>query len=276
MAPPPRWTRGLAHVGTAGLAPSTRPRILTASRTRSGAVPVKTTRQENHATLFPLLARGHGKPTCLIMGITDKRHQAASGARSRECDVKTEWVFGISQSNDRRRREVRDAAIAMDRMTLLRDRVVSCLIGGTGLLLVIVGSFLPWVVSGTVRRSSYAIAGIADRLGIAGDGVVGILVASWPFVGVLCMTPVIAACLRWWRTSGLLGVLIGLAAGLLSFGIVILTAGSSGLGVRLDPFGPAVMAAGSILLLAGGCALAVGVGSPIRRTRGRKDANFQQ
>jgi len=141
---------------------------------------------------------------------------------------------------------------------------VSCWIGGAGLTLVIVGSFLPWVISGTVRRSSYAIVGVVDRLGIAGDGILGILVASWPFVGVLAMTPVIAACLRWWRTAGLLGALIGLAAGLFSFGIVILAAGRSGLSVRLDPIGPAVMAAGSILLLCGGCALAFGVGSPIR------------
>jgi hypothetical protein len=159
---------------------------------------------------------------------------------------------------------------------MLRGRVVSCLIGGVGLILVIVGSFLPWVISGTVRRSSYAIVGIVDRLGVAGDGVVGTLVASWPFVGVLCMTPVVAACLRWWRTAGLLGVVIGLAAAVLSFGILVLTARSSGLSVRLDPIGPAVMAAGSILLICGGGALAIGVGSPIRRQRGRNIANFQR
>jgi hypothetical protein len=164
----------------------------------------------------------------------------------------------------------------MTRVGVLRARVVSCLIGGTGLALVIVGSFLPWVISGTVRRSSYAIVGVVDRLGVAGDGMIGILVAGWPFVGVLCMTPVVAACLRWWRTSGLLGALVGLTAGLLSFGIVVLAAGRSGLGVRLDPIGPAVMAAGSILLFCGGCALAIGVGSPVRRTRSRNSANFQR
>jgi hypothetical protein len=178
-------------------------------------------------------------------------------------------VFITSPANHPRHSEEQGTATALQRMTLLRDRVVSCLIGGTGLILVIVGSFLPWVISGTVRRSSYAIVGIVDRLGVAGDGIVGILVASWPFVGVLCMTPVVAGCLRWWRTSGLLGIFVGLAAGVLSFGVVILTAGSSGLTVRLDPIGPAVMAAGSVLLLCGGCALAVGVGSPIRRTPDR-------
>jgi hypothetical protein len=179
--------------------------------------------------------------------------------------VKTGRVFDKPQLNDPGFGEVSDTARAMDHVLVLRGRVVSCLIAGIGLALVIVGSFLPWVISGTVRRSSYAIVGVVDRLGIAGDGILGILVASWPFVGVLCMTPVIAACLRWWRTAGLLGALVGFAAGVFSFGIVILTAGASGLSVRLDPIGPAVMAAGSILLLCGGCALAIGVGSPVRR-----------
>ena len=190
--------------------------------------------------------------------------------------VKTGRVFDTPRAGESQLRDAHALATGATRVGVLRARVVSCLIAGTGLVLVIVGSFLPWVVSGTVRRSSYAIVGIVDRLGVAGDGIVGILVAGWPFVGVLCMTPVVAACLRWWRTSGLLGALVGLTAGLLSFGIVVLAAGRSGLGVRLDPIGPAVIAAGSILLFCGGCALAIGVGSPVRRTRSRNSANFQR
>jgi len=146
-----------------------------------------------------------------------------------------------------------------------RVRVGLCVIGGAGLVLVVVGSFLPWVVSGTVRRSSYAIVGVIDRLGIADGGVLGFLLVAWPFVGLLCMTPVVAACLRWWGVAGALAVLLGLAAGVLSFGIVLLAAGRAGLGVRLDPIGPAVMAAGAVLLVVGGGALGIGAGSPIRR-----------
>ncbi len=68
--------------------------------------------------------------------------------------------------------------------------MVCCLlIGGAGIVLVVVGSFLPWVVSGTVRRSSYAIVGILGRLGIGEDGPLGVLISAWPLIGVLCMTP---------------------------------------------------------------------------------------
>ena len=80
-----------------------------------------------------------------------------------------------------------------------------------GLVLALVGSFLPWVVSGQVRRSSYAVTGMIDRLGVAGDGVLGSLVARWPFIGLLCAAPVVAALLRRWVIAGALGVVLGVA-----------------------------------------------------------------
>jgi hypothetical protein len=157
----------------------------------------------------------------------------------------------------------------------LRLLVVCCLVAGSGLLLVVTGSFLPWVVSGSVRRSSYAIVGLIDRLGVAGDGVIGVLIRNWPLAGVLFMTPVLAGCLRWWRTAGVLGVLVGLTSGVLAFGVLLLTTGMGGLGVRLDPVGPAVMAAGAILVLLGGVALASRAFSPVRRGHTRPNATHQ-
>ncbi len=143
-----------------------------------------------------------------------------------------------------------------------------CLFAGAGLLLVIGGSFLPWVVSGSVRRSSYAVVGVADRLGFGETGPVGLLITVWPLVGVLSMTPVIAAALRWWRVAGALSVVVAVGTAVVSFGILWVAVGRVGLTVRLDPIGPAVMAAGSLLLLVGGLGLAFGAGSPVR-TQGR-------
>jgi hypothetical protein len=147
-------------------------------------------------------------------------------------------------------------------------RLAACLIGGTGLVLVVAGSFLPWVISGNVRRSSYAILGVVDRLGIAGDGLLGALVAHWPLAGALCVVPLLSGALRWWRVTGILSMLVGLASGVLSLGILTMAAGVGVLSVRLDPIGPAVMAAGAILLFSGGLALALGAGSPHRSRAG--------
>jgi hypothetical protein len=153
----------------------------------------------------------------------------------------------------------------------LRLRIACCWLTGCGLVLVIVGSFLPWVVSGSVKRSSYAIVGVVDRLGIAGDGVLAALIALWPFIGVLCFAPVIAALLRRWRIAGVLATLIGLFAAALALGILFVGVGRTALTVRLDPLGPTVMAAGGLLLLGGGLCMSFGNSSPIRRTNGRSD-----
>lgn len=171
-------------------------------------------------------------------------------------------------STQQESRQQESSHIPTARPSALRVRVTCCLIGGAGLVLVIAGSFLPWVVSGTVRRSSYAIVGVLGRLGIGDNGPIGVLVGAWPLIGVLCMTPVVAAGLRWWRTSGVLAALLAVAAGLLSFGVIVVTAGRSAGGIGVDPVGPAVMAAGAVLLFCGGIALALGAGSPIRRTIG--------
>jgi hypothetical protein len=149
-------------------------------------------------------------------------------------------------------------------MTARRLRVLWCLLAGSGLVLVIGGSFLPWVISGSVRRSSYAVIGVADRLGFGADGPIGLLIGAWPLFGVMAMTPVLAAALRQWRVAGALGVVVAVGAGVVSFGILWVAAGRIGLTVRLDPIGPAVMAAGSLLLLSGGIGLLAGHRSPDR------------
>lgn len=157
----------------------------------------------------------------------------------------------------------------------LRWRIAQCWLAGAGLGLVIAGSFLPWVISGTVTRSIYAIAGVVDRLGVAGDGPVATVIAYFPIIAALSFVPIIAAAFRRWRLAGALAMLIGLAASVLSIGILALTLGKAGLTVRVDPMGPSVMAAGGLLLLAGGGCLSFGNSSPIRRSAGRSEAMNQ-
>ena len=128
----------------------------------------------------------------------------------------------------------------------------------------IVGSFLPWVVSGQVRRSSYAVAGVIDRLGIAGDGVLGlarrpVAAASVP----LCMLPVSPRCCAGGGPPACSRRCSGSPAAALSIGALVFAAraGRSG-SVSLDPLGPAVMAAGAALLLVGGLLLTFRRSSP--------------
>jgi hypothetical protein len=54
-----------------------------------------------------------------------------------------------------------------------------------GALLAIVGTFLPWLRSGTRRRNSYEIFSLVDRLGISQSSLVGWGVRLWPVVPFL-------------------------------------------------------------------------------------------
>ena len=145
-----------------------------------------------------------------------------------------------------------------DRPARYPGRVAALIFAAAGLVLAVVGSFLPWVVSGQVRRSSYAVTGMIDRLGIAGDGVLGSLVAGWPLIGLLCATPVVAALLRRWAVAGALCVVLGIAMATVSLALLAVGGGGA-IGVQVDPIGPSVTSAGGMLLTVGGAWLIIGV-----------------
>ena len=61
---------------------------------------------------------------------------------------------------------------------------------------VVLATFLPWLHSGSTSRSSYELLGLLDRLGIAPDGPVSVLVRWWPLVPLVVTTAVVLA---WWQ-----------------------------------------------------------------------------
>lgn len=65
-------------------------------------------------------------------------------------------------------------------------------IASTGAVVVLVGSFLPWLASGSASRSSYDLLGIVDRLGFSPDGVVGWAVRLWPLLPLLLVVTVVS------------------------------------------------------------------------------------
>lgn len=122
-------------------------------------------------------------------------------------------------------------------------------VASSGALVVLVGSFLPWLASGTADRSSYDLLGIVDRLGFSPDGVVGWAVRLWPLLPLLLVVTVISHHITSDR-SWLPAVRSGTAA------LSALYAGAVALAVRLAPDiglfeprpGPWVTLAGALLL----------------------------
>jgi hypothetical protein len=135
---------------------------------------------------------------------------------------------------------------------------VGAVVGALGLLSVVLGTFLPWLVSGGVARNSYAIVGIVGRLGLAGTGFGATALSLWPFLGPVAMLPLIAAIIRWWRTAGVIALLFGLLTGVVGGGVLAVAGGNGGAGIALAYPGPAVTALGGLSAVVGSVLVLIG------------------
>ena len=124
--------------------------------------------------------------------------------------------------------------------------------GGLGLVLVVAGTFLPWLASGEVLRNSYQVTGVAARLAIGGQGPVTAALRWWPLVGPLYFLPLLLALLHCRRAAGIVALLLGLLAALLGVTTLVVASGRSSSGVGVVATGPVVLAIGGVLYAAAG------------------------
>lgn len=122
-------------------------------------------------------------------------------------------------------------------------------LGVLGIVVTITGTFLPWLVSGTVRRNSYAVAGLADRLLVEPGSAGAVAVGAWPYLGPLLLVPVVLAAFRWWRSSAVIALLGAALAGTVA-GMAIGIGPSQEL-VSLSLIGPVVVLLGVVLTVTG-------------------------
>lgn len=116
---------------------------------------------------------------------------------------------------------------------------------GTGLLILVAGTFLPWLRSGTVERTSYSADGVARRL-LDLHGLTGAVLMVWPFLSLLCAAALGLLILRVTRIAVTLAALCALAAGIVC--VRVLTTHSNSI-VGVATIGPAVTLAGCAVVL---------------------------
>lgn len=118
-------------------------------------------------------------------------------------------------------------------------------------LVAVLGTFMPWLHTGSTSRSSYDLLGLVTRLGFAPDGVLSFLVQAWPAVPLLLTSAVVLA---WWgRSVAALAISI---IGTVYTGGVSLTLAIRSANAPIDlGIGPIVCSIGSIGFL--GSAVAV-------------------
>ncbi|MAT06023.1 MAG: hypothetical protein CL424_13375 [Acidimicrobiaceae bacterium] len=149
-------------------------------------------------------------------------------------------------------------------------RLTGRVVAAVGAVIALVGTFLPWLVSGTVERTSYELLDLVERLGFSPDGLVGLALTVWPLAPLGLVLCVVA---QWpWRGwqgkwagwgAAALAVVVGLYVG--ATAAAVLTAPEVGL-FRVRN-GASVTLAGALVMLAGAAVDAAGVRREIRRGR---------
>lgn len=145
-------------------------------------------------------------------------------------------------------------ALAVQRNVIGR---VTATVGAT---VALVGTFLPWLRSGSRRRNSYEIFSLIERLGISQSSVVGWGLRVWPVVPFLLA---LAVTLHWftrrWLTGGSTALAVVYVGGV---SVAVETAPASSL-IAVE-YGPWVTIAGVVTLAIGAvtCATGRGIGGP--------------
>jgi hypothetical protein len=118
-----------------------------------------------------------------------------------------------------------------------------------GASVALAGTFMPWLTSGSVDRSSYDLLDLLDRLGFASGGAMDAALTVWPVVPLLLVVSIVAALVP--RVPPVVDVALwtptGLYVGVVSVG-VLAAPGATLLRVR---FGVWVSVIGALLVLAG-------------------------
>jgi len=140
-------------------------------------------------------------------------------------------------------------------------------VASTGLIGIVVASFLPWLTSGGVLRNSYSSVGVVRRLVLAGGGYADTALSFWPLLGPVVMLAVTAGILRWWRTAAILTLLVGFITGGLAGGVLAVVSSRRTIGVGLALVGPVWTVVAAVVAIFG--ATAVLFGARRQNTRSR-------
>jgi hypothetical protein len=137
-----------------------------------------------------------------------------------------------------------------------------------GLITSIVGTFLPWLKSGSTTRDSYEVLSLRDLAGL--DGVAGSVV-TWVWVGLTPLAVVAAGLyvVRFRRFAACVGLLFGTIGGTVAL-LATVQGDSKGALVGISIAGPALTLAGAVLTIVGAITVLTSTRRSAVRTPGGK------
>lgn len=119
-----------------------------------------------------------------------------------------------------------------------------------GLAVLVIGSFLPWLRSGNVRRNSYESAGLAEHFGLVDNVVLSTLLRAWIAVPALSVIGVALFALGLPRVAAALVLPVSTLVGTVSGALSVQAGDPTGL-VGITPMGPVTSLTGAVIALIG-------------------------
>lgn len=131
-----------------------------------------------------------------------------------------------------------------------RRRRLAEVVGGLGVLALVVGTFLPWLGSGTALRNSYQAMAVARRLTPLGDGVADVALTAWPALGGITAGALVLYVVGLRRVAAVSIALLAVVAGTVATAFVVLLPVGD-FTVRAVVPGPVVTVTGAVLAFVG-------------------------
>jgi hypothetical protein len=122
-------------------------------------------------------------------------------------------------------------------------RLVATVLLAVGVVVMVAGTFAPWLRSGQVTRNSYRTAGLAQRL-LDLHGVAGAALDAMPLLALLCAVGGLLFMFGYRRTALILLTALALLLAALSVAVLVAPASSE---VAVTDSGPVITLGGALL-----------------------------
>lgn len=129
-------------------------------------------------------------------------------------------------------------------------RLAGPVLGAAGAVVLVAGTFLPWLGSGAALRNSYQAMAVARRITPLGDGPVGVALSGWPAIGGIMAAGVALWVVGLRRAAAVVVASLAVVVGTVATALVVLLPVGE-FTVRAVVLGPAVTVTGALLAIAG-------------------------
>jgi hypothetical protein len=125
----------------------------------------------------------------------------------------------------------------------------ACL-AAAGLLLIAVGTFLPWVVSGSVLRDSYQSISVIRAIKAVEGNPLELVLDAWTMIIPVITVCVVGYALGFRRTAATISTILAIICGTIS-GTATVVSGGEGITLGIAGTGPTTMLIGAVLTVIG-------------------------